>query len=29
MSNNKPMPVPTEISAPFWEGLKAERVLIQ
>jgi len=29
MSNNKPMPVPTEISAPFWEGLKAERLLIQ
>ena len=29
MSNNKPMPVATEISAPFWEGLKAERVLIQ
>lgn len=29
MSNNKPMPAPTEISAPFWEGLKAERLLIQ
>ena len=29
MSNNKPLPVPTEISAPFWEGLKAERLLIQ
>ncbi|CAG8863832.1 hypothetical protein PS627_00770 [Pseudomonas fluorescens] len=29
MSNNKPMPVPTEISAPFWEGLKAQRLLIQ
>ena len=29
MSNNKPMPVATEISAPFWEGLKAERLLIQ
>ncbi|WJM95673.1 OB-fold domain-containing protein [Pseudomonas defluvii] len=29
MSNNKPMPVPTEISAPFWEGLKARRLLIQ
>ena len=29
MSNNKPMPVPTEISARFWEGLKAERLLIQ
>jgi acyl dehydratase/uncharacterized OB-fold protein len=29
MSNNKPMPVPTDISAPFWEGLKAERLLIQ
>lgn len=29
MSNNKPMPVPTQISAPFWEGLKARRLLIQ
>lgn len=29
MSNNKPMPVQTEISAPFWEGLKARRLLIQ
>ncbi|EXF93407.1 acyl dehydratase [Pseudomonas fluorescens HK44] len=29
MSNNKPMPVPTEISAPFWDGLNAERLLIQ
>ncbi len=29
MSNNKPMPVVTEISAPFWEGLKARRLLIQ
>jgi uncharacterized OB-fold protein/acyl dehydratase len=29
MSNNKPMPVPTPISAPFWEGLKARRLLIQ
>ncbi|MEE1864991.1 bifunctional OB-fold nucleic acid binding domain-containing protein/MaoC family dehydratase [Pseudomonas auratipiscis] len=29
MSNNKPMPVPTEISAPFWEGLKAQRLLVQ
>lgn len=29
MSNNKPMPAATEISAPFWEGLKAERLLIQ
>jgi len=29
MSNNKPMPVATEISAPFWEGLKARRLLIQ
>jgi len=28
MSTNKPMPVPTEISAPFWEGLKAGRVSI-
>ena len=29
MSNNKPMPVPTQISMPFWEGLKARRLLIQ
>lgn len=29
MSNNKPMPVATEISAPFWEGLQARRLLIQ
>lgn len=29
MFNNKPMPVATEISAPFWEGLKARRLLIQ
>lgn len=29
MSNNKPMPLATEISAPFWEGLKARSVLIQ
>ncbi|MDD2058926.1 OB-fold domain-containing protein [Pseudomonas sp. GD03860] len=29
MSNNKPMPLATEISAPFWEGLKARNVLIQ
>ncbi|WCM49638.1 OB-fold domain-containing protein [Pseudomonas sp. WJP1] len=29
MSNNKPMPVPTDISAPYWEGLKAQRLLIQ
>ena len=29
MSNNKPMPVATPISAPFWEGLKARRLLIQ
>ena len=29
MSNNKPMPIATEISAPFWEGLKARRLLIQ
>ena len=29
MSNNKPMPAATEISAPFWEGLKAERLVIQ
>jgi uncharacterized OB-fold protein/acyl dehydratase len=29
MSNNKPMPLATEISAPYWEGLKARRLLIQ
>src|SRR5690554_1918171 len=29
MSSNKPMPVQTDISAPFWEGLKEGRVLIQ
>lgn len=28
MSSNKPMPAPTEISAPFWAGLKAGRVTI-
>lgn len=29
MSTNKPMPVPTEISAPFWDGLKAGRLNLQ
>ncbi|MFK8331004.1 OB-fold domain-containing protein [Pseudomonas sp. BJa5] len=29
MSNNKPMPLATEISAPFWEGLKARNLLVQ
>jgi acyl dehydratase/uncharacterized OB-fold protein len=29
MSNNKPMPVATPISAPFWEGLKSRRLSIQ
>ncbi|WP_374482498.1 OB-fold domain-containing protein [Zoogloea sp.] len=29
MSTNKPMPVPTEISAPFWDGLKAGRLSLQ
>lgn len=29
MSSNKPMPVPTEISAPFWNGLKEGRLTIQ
>ncbi|OEY66314.1 OB-fold domain-containing protein [Marinobacter sp. X15-166B] len=29
MSTNKPMPMPTSISAPFWEGLKAGRILMQ
>lgn len=28
MSTNKPMPVPTEISAPFWNGLKEGRLTI-
>ncbi|MEP3562302.1 MAG: OB-fold domain-containing protein [Marinobacter sp.] len=29
MSTNKPMPVPTSISAPFWDGLKDGRILMQ
>lgn len=29
MSTNKPMPDPTYISAPFWDGLKAGKVLMQ
>lgn len=29
MSTNKPMPVATYISAPFWEGLKKNKILIQ
>jgi len=29
MSNNKPLPLATEISAPFWEGLRARSLLIQ
>lgn len=29
MSTNKPMPVPTSISAPFWDGLKDGRIMIQ
>lgn len=29
MSWNKPLPQPTPISAPFWEGLKAHQVRIQ
>lgn len=29
MSNNKPMPLATEISAPYWEALKARQLLIQ
>ena len=29
MSSNKPMPIPTSISAPFWDGLKDGRILIQ
>ncbi|MCK0508058.1 OB-fold domain-containing protein [Aromatoleum anaerobium] len=28
MSTNKPMPVPTEISAPFWNGLKDGKIVI-
>jgi uncharacterized OB-fold protein/acyl dehydratase len=29
MSWNKPLPQPTPISAPFWDGLKAHRVRVQ
>lgn len=29
MSSNKPMPVPTEISAPFWQGLREGRLQLQ
>ena len=29
MSWNKPLPQPTPISAPFWDGLKAHEVRIQ
>ena len=29
MSWNKPLPQPTELSAPFWDGLKAHQVRIQ
>lgn len=29
MSWNKPLPQPTPISAPFWDGLKARRVRVQ
>lgn len=29
MSSNKPMPMPTEISAAYWEGLKEGKLLIQ
>lgn len=28
MSTNKPLPTPTEISAPFWNGLKAGRLTL-
>ena len=28
MSTNKPMPLPTAISAPFWNGLKEGRLTI-
>lgn len=29
MSSNKPMPIPTDISAHYWEGLKQGKVLLQ
>ena len=29
MSSNKPMPIATYISAPFWDGLKAGKILMQ
>lgn len=29
MSSNKPMPIPTSISAPFWDGLKDGKILMQ
>ncbi|HHX35832.1 MAG TPA: acyl dehydratase [Gammaproteobacteria bacterium] len=29
MSSNKPMPIPTYISAPFWDGLKDGKILMQ
>ncbi|MEG0676977.1 MAG: OB-fold domain-containing protein [Comamonas sp.] len=29
MAWNKPLPIPTEISAPFWQGLKAQEVRVQ
>lgn len=29
MSSNKPMPVATRLSAPFWDGLKAGKILLQ
>ena len=29
MSTNKPMPIATSISAPFWDGLKAGKILMQ
>lgn len=29
MSANKPMPVTTDISSPFWEGLKQGKILLQ
>jgi len=29
MSNNRPIPLPTSLSAPFWEGLKDGKVMLQ
>jgi len=29
MSNNRPIPLPTSLSAPFWDGLKGGKVMLQ